>query len=138
MTHKASIPLHWRRITERYNLIGSKCQQCGRVYYPPRILCKKCRSAGELEEIELSGDGQVYSYTVIRNAPDHLKRSEPYIAAIIKLKEGPMISSQIVHAEPEEVSIGSEVEACFRKVYEEGERGIIKYGHRFRLKSKGD
>lgn len=133
MTHKSSIPLHWRRIRERYNMVGNKCQKCGAVYFPKRTICKNCRSQGELEEVKLSGKGEVVSYTVIRSPPDSMKSSAPYIVAIIQLEEGPSVSAQIEDTDVEDVEIGSKVEKIFRKVNEAGEEGIIKYGYKFKL-----
>ncbi len=52
---------------------------------------------------------------------------------IIKLDEGPRITSQIVDCDPEEVSIGSRVRAVFRKIDEEGPAGAIHYGYKFVL-----
>lgn len=34
-----ALPLLWRRIPERYNMLGSKCLTCGTPYFPQRKLC---------------------------------------------------------------------------------------------------
>lgn len=133
ITHKESIPLHWRRTKERYNLIGNKCKNCGSVYFPPRTLCKKCRSSGELEEINLSGRGEIKSYTVIRNPPEYMRFSAPYIVAIVELEEGPRISAQIEDTNVDKIEIGDKVERCFRKVNEGKNSGLVKYGYKFTL-----
>jgi len=133
MTHKQSVPLHWRRIQQRYNLIGNKCTNCGEVYFPPRAVCKNCRSKGELDEVKLSGKGNIHSYTVIRSPPEYMKLSAPYIVAIVELEEGPKISAQIEDAEAEDIEIGSKVEHCFRKVNEAKNGGIVKYGFKFQV-----
>ena len=36
----------WRHIQQRYNLIGSKCTTCGKVFFPNRIICPDCRRKG--------------------------------------------------------------------------------------------
>ena len=41
----------WRHIQQRYNLIGSKCTNCGRVFFPPRVICPDCRRKGNIEDI---------------------------------------------------------------------------------------
>ena len=44
---KHSIPLTWRRIPERYRLLGSTCSHCNTKYFPKRIVCPKCRRKGK-------------------------------------------------------------------------------------------
>ena len=29
----------WRHIQQRYNLVGTKCNTCGKVYFPSRVIC---------------------------------------------------------------------------------------------------
>ena len=33
----------WRHIQQRYNLIGSKCNTCGELFFPSRVVCPNCR-----------------------------------------------------------------------------------------------
>ena len=54
--------------------------------------------------------------------------------AIIDLEEGARITAQIVDCKYDELKIGLGVEAVFRKLYKSGEKGIIHYGTKFRLK----
>ena len=55
----------------------------------------------------------------------------PYCVGIIELKEGAKITAQIVDCKYEDLKIGTEVEAVFRKFYKSGEKGIIHYGTKF-------
>ncbi|OYT54136.1 MAG: transcriptional regulator [Candidatus Altiarchaeales archaeon ex4484_2] len=128
------IAAHWRLIPQRYNLVGTKCSNCGEKFFPPRVICPNCRRAGDIEEFRFSGEGRVYSYTVIHVPPDGFEFQKPYILGIIELAEGPRILSQIVDCKPEDVEIGSRVEKVFRKVIADGSEGIIRYGYKFKLK----
>ena len=56
----------------------------------------------------------------------------PYILGIIELDEGPKLMGQLVGIDSENVKIGMPVEACFRKISEDGNSGIIHYGFKFR------
>ena len=127
-----SIPRFWRNMKSRYNLIGRRCRRCGRVYFPPRNLCPNCRRRSELEDFKLNGRGEVVSYTVIHTPPEGFDRQAPYIMALVKLEEGPMVTAQIVDVSLEEVKIGMRVESVFRKIQEDGEAGLIYYGFKFR------
>ncbi len=128
------IPRFWRNIPYRYNLIGKKCLNCGEIYFPPRKICRNCRRKGKLVDIKLSGEGEVYTYTVIYVAPEGFEKRTPYIIGIIKLKEGVLVPGEIVDVEPKDVYIGMPVEVCFRKIKEDGEEGLIYYGYKFRPK----
>lgn len=127
------VPRFWREIPYRYQLIGTRCSRCEESFFPPRSICPNCRGAGEVDEVKLSGEGEIMTYTVVRVAPEGFEKQAPYVVAIVKLKEGPRITSQIVDCEPDDVEIGSKVAAVFRKVDEDGSAGIIHYGYKFKL-----
>lgn len=124
------LPRFWRKIRYRYNLVGTKCENCGRVFYPPRNLCPECRRRSSIREIELSDKGTVISYSVVYEAPESFKLMKPYVIALIRLDDGVKILSQLA-CDPKEVEVGMRVRAAFRKFGEEGERGIIYYGTKF-------
>ncbi|MDI6643893.1 MAG: Zn-ribbon domain-containing OB-fold protein [Methanobacteriaceae archaeon] len=124
----------WRHIPQRYNLIGSKCLQCGKVFFPKRILCPECRRKGKLEEINLSGKGKILTYSVIETPTDEFKDIAPYVVAIVELEEGAKVTTQIVDYDIEKIEIGKEVEMVFRKIREAGDDGVISYGFKFRIK----
>jgi len=124
------LPRFWRKIKYRYDLVGTYCESCGRYYYPPRNFCPACRRRSNIKKVQFSGKGEVVSYTVIHDAPEDLKQQKPYVIALIKLDEGPVITSQLV-CDPEEVKIGMRVKKAFRKYGEDGEAGIIYYGTKF-------
>ena len=56
----------WRHIQQRYNLVGSKCTTCGQVFFPQRVICPDCRRKGNIENIQFSGKGKIFTYSVIR------------------------------------------------------------------------
>lgn len=130
---RESIPLTWRRIPERYRLIGSKCETCGKCYFPPRSICHKCRRKGKIKQIQFSGKGKVYSYTTISAGPTGFEDQVPYVIAIVELEEGARVLGQVVDCEPKDVKVGSKVEKVFRILQSEDPEGLIHYGFKFRL-----
>lgn len=124
--------VHWRRMRERYRLLGSKCETCGTTFFPATKVCSKCRRKGKIVPIEFSGKGKIFSYTIIHAAPRMFEHYTPAIIALVELDEGPKVLSQIVDCEHNELRIGMEVEACFRKLFEQDRGGIISYGFKFR------
>lgn len=125
----------WRESDHRYRLVAHQCGNCERVYFPPRDVCPECHrdSIGKMKEMELSGNGSIYSFTVVHDVPPAFKRQRPYVLALIKLNEGPMVTGQIVDSLPEEVEMGKRVHSVFRKIREDGQSGIIQYGYKFAL-----
>lgn len=130
---KESIPLTWRRIPERYRMKGTKCTTCSTNYFPPRIVCAKCRRKGKLETFYFKGNGKVYSFTEISSPASGFEEQVPYVFAIIELDEGARVTGQIVDATKADVKIGAKVESVFRKLQSEDPEGLIHYGFKFRL-----
>ena len=131
---KESIALMWRRLPERYKLIGSLCENCKAHYFPPRSICPKCRRKGKVSRFEYSGEGKVYSFTEINSGPIGFEHQTPYVIAIIELAEGAKCLGQIVDARLADVKIGDPVEGTFRKIQSDDPEGPIHYGFKFRLK----
>ncbi|WP_407355105.1 Zn-ribbon domain-containing OB-fold protein [Methanolobus sp. WCC5] len=125
-----SVPRFWRKQIARYNLVGTHCKRCGEYFYPPRNMCPACRREGEIEDFKFSGKGEVQTFTVIHTAAEGFENQTPYILGIIKLEEGPSLTSQII-CEPEYVHIGMKVKPVFRKLGQASERGMIFYGTKF-------
>lgn len=129
-----AIPRFWREIESRYNLVGTRCGNCGEIDFPPRSICPKCgrKSLGKMERHYLSRQGTVLSYTVVHDAPKAFSSLKPYVLAVVELEEGARLTAQIIDADPSEVGIGMPVEATFRKLGEEGKSGVIYYGYKFK------
>lgn len=112
---------------------GNKCVTCSTSYFPPRIVCAKCRRKGKLETLYFKGTGKVYSFTEISSPATGFEEQVPYVFAIISLDEGSNVTGQIVDAVKADVRIGDRVESVFRKIQSEDPEGLIHYGFKFRL-----
>lgn len=130
---KESIPLTWRRIPERYRMLGVKCTTCNTHYFPKRNVCPECRRKGKLEEIRYTGNGTIYSFTEIGSPPVAFQDQAPYVLAIIELEEGARITGQVVDVIAKDVKIGDKVEQVFRVIQRDDPEGLIHYGFKFRL-----
>ncbi len=125
------IPRNWRLQHQRYRLQGTTCKSCGANSFPPRLVCGDCRSQ-ELEPIFFSGRGSVYSFTTVYQSSKAFEKYIPYLVALIDLEEGPRVTAQLTDVDIDKVEIGMPVEMVIRKISEEGERGLINYGYKFR------
>lgn len=122
---------NWRVRQQRYRLVGERCGECGQAIFPPRDTCPHCAEPAQVP-YPLSGRGEVYSYTLMYDAPQGYGSYAPYPVALVKLAEGPMVTAQLTDVRPEEVEIGMPVEMVTRKLTEEGPEGQILYGYKFR------
>jgi uncharacterized OB-fold protein len=125
-------PRFWRNIQQRYRLVGTECRTCGTAYFPPRELCPDCRRDGDVVEKEFSGEGEVVSATVVHDAVGDYDAETPYTLAVVELDEGARLTAQVVGDGGDDVGTGDRVEACFRRVSDQGEEGIVQYGTKFR------
>jgi len=121
---------YWREIPQRYRLEAGKCKSCGFVCFPPRLVCPQC-GAREFAGTNLAEKGKLITYTIIRVPPHQFEDQAPYAVGIAELDDGVRLTAQVVDCDFAELRIGMRVQIEFRKVYEEGEAGVIYYGYKF-------
>lgn len=83
-----------------------RSRKTGEYIYYPRVAVPGTGDQ-DLEWVEASGKGVVYSTTIVRNKPP----KADYNIALIDLAEGVRMMSRIVNVEPEAVKIGMAVMA---------------------------
>ena len=126
------IPRHWRLKQQRYALVGEICPHCQGKIFPPRDVCPYCGGEAK-QQYAFSGKGEVYSYTILRDAPAGYEDTTPYTVALVKLEEGPVVTAQLTDLGDNAVQIGMPVEMVTRKIREDvEERGMLVYGYKFR------
>ena len=125
------ISRHWRLQQQRYALVGEVCPHCDEKIFPPRDVCPHCAGEAKTPYV-FSGKGEVYSYTTVYDAPEGYETNTPYTVALIKLEEGPLVTAQLTDVDNGKVEIGTPVEMVTRKLREDGKRGMLVYGYKFR------
>lgn len=101
-------------------LMGSRNRDTGEVFVPPRPIDPRTHG-DDMEWVELSGRGKLAAFTSVYIGTSAMidagyDRSNPYIAGIVELEEGPRISGQIIGVDslrPEIEWIGRPVRASF-------------------------
>ena len=94
-------------------LLGKKCQDCGQNFFGAPQFCLKCTSAN-LKPVELTGEGVVTTYTIVRQAPPGWQGDVPYLLATVRIPEGPHIASEVVDCPEEDLKVGLAVELTMR------------------------
>lgn len=97
-------------------VLGVKCPKCNKVYCPPREYCEKDMTKLDENWVELSNEGVVENYTVVRYNDKHLPRRAPYILAMVKVDGADTPFAHIVEGiAPEDMKIGLRVKAVYAK-----------------------
>ncbi len=122
-------PRYWREMPQRYRLEAVKCKKCGKVLFPPRLICPACKSR-EFENTKIGEEGKVEAFTIIRVPPSQFTDQSPYSVAIVNVGDDVKILCQIADCEPEDMKIGLPVKIEFRKIQQEGHGGILNYGYK--------
>jgi len=109
VSYVAETKVHdFMRYLEQGKIMGSKCKNCKRVYFPPRADCD-CLS-GETEWIELSGNCRLVTYTNVHFAPASFRYDAPYVLAVAQFEEGPTVFAPLSKdIGEEEIKIGMQL-----------------------------
>jgi len=89
-------------------IYATKCLSCNELYFPPQTECGKCRIEN-VEWVELSGEGELITFTKIFVKPYSFSHYEDYIIGIAKLKEGINVTAWIEEKDIQKIKIGSKV-----------------------------
>jgi len=100
-------------------LLGLKCQECGTVTVPPKMVCRKCTSPN-IEVVELTGKGKIQTFTTCNVAPEGREDEVPYVILLVELDEGPWIMGNLTGIDPKTTTvelIGKKVKMGDSKVF---------------------
>lgn len=100
-------------------LVLPRCTECEQLLWYPRGFCPSCPD-GSMDLVEASGEGTVYTFTVVRRGQGAFASATPYVIAYVELTEGPRILSNIVNCEASAITIGQAVRCVFGEVVGEG------------------
>ncbi len=108
----------WDGVREE-KLLVQKCSGCGTLRHIPKPWCANCLS-DDYTWSQLSGKGEVYSYTIMHRAPATSFQTEiPYAVALVELEEGVRMISNLVGVPIEDVKIGMPVKVVYEHVNDE-------------------
>jgi uncharacterized OB-fold protein len=104
-----------------------RCSHCDRFRGSGRMVCECGQS--DFVWADVSGHGDVFSYTVLHRAPDPAFRGDvSYVVAVVALEEGPHLLANLIGCSPDSVSIGMRVQAVFETVAPD--IGVAKFTRR--------
>lgn len=118
----------WKYTANR-ELRIQQCADCGRFRHPPQPVCAYCRSFKD-QWTAVSGHGELYSYTVVRQAATPaLRDAVPYNVAVVLL-EGTgdvRLITNVIDVPPDELKVGMPLELVWETM---GERVLPRFRRR--------
>ena len=108
--------LPWWEAAAEHRLVAQKCASCGFLRHPPGPVCPEC-SSFDADWVELSGQGTVYTFTVVQQ--QFVPADLPYVVIAVDLPEGVRIVSNLVDVDPTDVRIGMPVQLVWEDMSEE-------------------
>ena len=91
---------------DRPHLIGSRCADCGEIYFPSAASCTRCRST-QLEPHDLGSSGVLWSWTIQGflpkppyNSGETADTFQPYGVGYVEMACGIKVESRLTVADP--------------------------------------
>lgn len=89
-------------------LTTTKCKECGKLLWPPRIVCSDCLS-DKLEWVDLGTESELYAFTEMKaGAPLGFVQDVPFCIGMVRIG-GLLISARIDNAKYEDLKIGEKL-----------------------------
>lgn len=105
-------------------MMGVRCKGCGRVFYPKRSNCLRCKSA-DVEEVELGDTCKLLTYTELYAVPLGVEEI-PLVLGIVEFENGARATGQI---EADQVQIAMQLKPVWGPLRKVGRREV--YGFKF-------
>jgi uncharacterized OB-fold protein len=107
----------------RHEIVLHQCRVCGRfapLQYP--LGGTGCLEHGDanMEWVRVSGKGTLFSFVVFHQTIDPAFKDDlPYNVAMVELEEGPLLISNVIDCNNEDLTIGMPLEVVFEDITEE-------------------
>ncbi len=127
-----SVTRSWRERRGRYLLEGTRCKDCGKVFFPRRTACPFCNTRN-LEPFIHPDTGTILEANICWQATGvHIGYGEriPRISTVIQLDDGVTVLAEITETPLEEIVPGARVQMVTRKLHREA-NSTWMYGYKF-------
>lgn len=72
---------------EKGIIAGTRCTNCGRIYFPPRADCLDCRKS-QIEWVPIEGKAKLVTFTQVYFGPPAFEQSTPYLLGLAEFTNG--------------------------------------------------
>ena len=93
---------------ESGKIMGTRCKDCGKVFFPPRADCYLCL-ADNMEWFEVSGTGKLVTYSRLKFAPIGFGDDLPYAIALLDYGDYKVFGRIASDIPEEDLTVGMEM-----------------------------
>jgi uncharacterized OB-fold protein len=110
----------------RPRLLIAQCEACEARFFPPRERCAAC-SGTDMSAAEAPTDGELYTWTVIRELGRPMEGFVPYVVGQVDLADDLRVTG-IVQCDPDELEVGMKLRVCLIPQGRDDEGELVGYG----------
>ena len=104
---------------EQGKFMTTRCKECGKKYFPPRMDCPYCFSS-DVEWFVVEEKGKLLTYSIVNYGPLGFEEEAPYTLAMVEFNDGLKILSRISKKiDPETIKTGMELRVVPVKIGDE-------------------
>ena len=93
---------------EKGRVMGTRCTDCGKAFFPPRADCHECLSSN-MEWFEITGAGKLVTYSKLEFAPIGFQEDVPYCIALLDYGDFKVFGRIADDVPEEEIRVGMEL-----------------------------
>lgn len=95
-------------LLEEGKVEGTRCKDCGLVFFPPRADCYQCLTSN-MEWFEVSGTGKLVTYSKLEYGPVGFEGDLPYTIALLDYGEYKVFGRLSKDLADDEIEVGMEM-----------------------------
>jgi len=100
---------------EQGKVMGTRCVDCGRMFFPPRADCHQCM-ASNMEWFEVTGTGTLVTYSKLEYAPVGFGEDLPYAIAVADYGDYKIFGRIAGNVPEEEIQVGMAVKTVVNEL----------------------
>ncbi|MBW1680753.1 MAG: Zn-ribbon domain-containing OB-fold protein [Deltaproteobacteria bacterium] len=100
---------------EQGKVMGTRCLDCGLLFFPPRADCHRCR-ASNMEWFEVTGPGKLITYSKLEFAPMGFGDDVPYAIAVLDYGDYKVFGRIAKDVPEEEISVGMDMRTVVNRL----------------------
>ncbi|MBN1626148.1 MAG: Zn-ribbon domain-containing OB-fold protein [Deltaproteobacteria bacterium] len=93
---------------EQGKVSGTRCKDCGKVYFPPRADCYNCLGSN-MEWFDVTGKGKLLTYSKLEYAPVGFENDLPYSIALLDFGDYKVFGRLASDITDDEIKVGMEM-----------------------------
>ena len=96
-------------------VMGTRCKDCGKVFFPPRADCCACFSS-KMDWFTVEGKGKLITFSKLEFAPLGFEKDVPYAIALVDYGNYKVFGRISPNMALENVKVGMEMETVVNKL----------------------